>query len=877
MSTVHPSATDLSVFEPPDDYTPDQVERFNLTWSAPPGFIGWFRTINNIPVAVRFMTTGFIFFLIGGIQAVLLRIQLGTPDNTFLDPETYNQIFTMHGTTMMFLFVIPFIEAVANYMLPMLLGTRDLPFPQLTALSFWTYFFGGIFLYSSFAFGMAPNGGWFAYVPLTNVQFSPGLNMDWWDIGLSVAEIAAMGAAAELIIAILRMRAAGMSLARMPIFAWSMLVAAFMIIFAFTPLIVGTAFLEMDRMHFSSFFVPEYGGEPLLWQHIFWVFGHPDVYIMFIPAAGIVSHIVQTFSRRSLVAYPLVVLSLISIGFLSFGLWVHHMFTTGLSPTAYGFFAAASVLIAIPSGVQVFSWIATLWTGMIRWSTPLLFAIGFIVLFVIGGLTGVMVAVVPFDMQVHDSYFVVAHFHYVMVGGAVFPLFAGLYYWIPKMSGKVLNERLGRWNFWVMFTGFHLAFFPMHMLGLLGMPRRIYTYPGGMGWDIHNLVSTIGAFVLAGGVLLFVINVLWSHYGDGGTPAGRDPWGGDTLEWSQESPPAQAQFQALVEVTSRHPMWEQTTLSPVTDPVREQLRMFDWRPLDWRGALVVSMTDGRPLAIVHVPGPTLWPFIMSVSFVCLFAGLLFHSVPSLLLGGALTAVALYFWVRPPKSYDRALGLDHDPAGDRGSPGPDLATDPPGDRLPLAIAGPLANGWWGTVVFNGILGVALVTVLASYFYLGGGPPAPAWGDAPAWPAIALVAITGAGLAQLWVTRRIDTSDGGMRIEQRELDTRWAQAVAVALQVVFLWASIRAWRALGLDPPTDAYASAVFATIGFAGLTTFVAAVMTASGLGWSLRHPRDPRWQASALNGALVGLFAVAAAWLAYATVHFGPVLLAGGG
>ncbi|MGH7483513.1 MAG: cbb3-type cytochrome c oxidase subunit I, partial [Longimicrobiales bacterium] len=335
---------DLSILEPPASYTEEQAERFKRVWSAPPGLLGKLRTVNNIPVARRYMIAGFAFFLIGGVQALLLRIQLGSPENTFLDPETYNQIFTMHGTTMMFLFVIPFIEALANYMMPLLLGTRDLPFPRLTALAFWTYVLGGIFLYSSFLFGVAPNGGWFAYVPLTGKDFSPDINMDWWDIGLSVAELAAMGAAAELIVAVLRMRAAGMSLSRLPVFAWSMLVTAFMIIFAFTPLIVGTALLELDRKELTAFFDVAAGGDPLLWQHLFWIFGHPDVYIMFVPAIGIVSHIVQTFSRRPLLGYPFIVLGIISIGFLSFGLWVHHMFTTGLPQTAMGFFTAASMM-----------------------------------------------------------------------------------------------------------------------------------------------------------------------------------------------------------------------------------------------------------------------------------------------------------------------------------------------------------------------------------------------------------------------------------------------------------------------------------------------------------------------------------------------------
>src|SRR5688572_17576639 len=364
----------MTTFQP----APAQVEAFERTWSEPRGFVGMLRTINNIPVAHRYMLTAGVFFLVGGVQALLMRIQLGTPDNTFLDAETYNQLFTMHGTTMMFLVIIPFIEAVASYVLPLMLGTRDLPFPRLTALSYWTYLFGGLFLYSSFLVGAAPDGGWFAYAPLSGREFSPGLGLDFWDIGLSVAEVSAIGAAAELTIGILRMRAPGMALHRLPLFAWAMLITAVMLVLAFTPLIVGTAFLELDRKGWTRFFDAEAGGKPLLWQHIFWIFGHPEVYIMLLPAVGIVSQIVQTFARRPIVAYPAMVLSMLAIGFLSFGLWVHHMFTTGLSAVAMGFFTAASLMVAVPSGVLVLGWIATLWLGRPVWTTSLLFAVGFI-------------------------------------------------------------------------------------------------------------------------------------------------------------------------------------------------------------------------------------------------------------------------------------------------------------------------------------------------------------------------------------------------------------------------------------------------------------------------------------------------------------------
>ncbi|MGQ0562675.1 MAG: cbb3-type cytochrome c oxidase subunit I, partial [Gemmatimonadota bacterium] len=587
----------------------------------------------------------------------------------------------------------------ANDRLPLLLGTRDMPFPRLTALSYWTYVLGGLFLYSSFLFGVAPDGGWFAYVPLNNVEFSPAINMDYWDIGLSVAEIAAMGAAAELIVAILRMRAPGMTLSRMPLFVWSMLVTAIMIIFAFTPLIVGTAMLELDRKGLTAFFKPQAGGEPLLWQHLFWVFGHPEVYIMFIPAVGIVSQVVQTFSRRPIVGYPFMVAAILSTGFLSFGLWVHHMFAAGVSAAATSFFTATSMVIAIPAGVQVFAWIATIWLGRPVWRTAMLFVIGFLIIFTLGGVTGVMLAAVPFNQQTHDTFFVVAHFHYVLIGGVVFPLFAAMYYWIPKITGRLLDERLGRWNFWLMFVFFNVAFFPMHISGLLGMPRRVYTYPAGLGWDTYNLISTIGAFGFAAAALLFVINFLYSR--KHGRPAGNDPWNGDTLEWSQTSPPAQAQFQMLPSVYTRHPLWQQPDLEyPEAGVARTLHAEFDYKPLDWRGAAVVSVKDGTPKAIVHVPGPTLWPFVMAVAFVFVFAAALLDSMTSLAIGGILTLVALVGWFLPQDTERRALAQT-------------VHTSQRGG-LPLAIAGPESNGFWGTLVLISVLATALLTLLSSYF-------------------------------------------------------------------------------------------------------------------------------------------------------------------
>jgi cytochrome c oxidase subunit I+III len=817
---------------------PDTLEDFERTWDSSPGLLGFLKEVNNIPIAQRYMATGFAFFLLGGLLGVLMRIQLGTPENTFLDPETYNQIFTMHGTTMMFLFVIPFIEALANYMLPLLIGTRDLPFPRMTALSYWSYLFGGIFLYSSFFFAAAPDAGWFAYPPLSNVEYSPGINLDFWDIGLSVAEIAAMGAAAEMIVAILRMRAPGMTLNRLPLFGWAMLVTGVMLIFAFTPLIVGTAMLEFDRKGLTAFFKPEAGGDPLLWQHIFWVFGHPEVYIMFIPAAGIVSHVVQAFARRPLVAYNLMVLSIVATGFLSFGLWVHHMFTTGLSPTALGFFVAASMIIAIPNGVQIFGWIATIYAGRPVWRTPLLFVLGFLVIFTIGGLTGVMVGAAPFDWQAHDTYFLVAHFHYVLIGGVVFPLFAGLYYWLPKMTGRLMSERIGRWHFWLMFVFFNVAFFPMHLSGLLGMPRRVYTYPAGIGLDLPNLISTIGAVGFALSVLLGMVNLVWSLRR--GARAGDNPWEADSLEWSETSPPPNAQFVRIPAVRSRHPMWDRDGLIPSDPRVARQLEQLHARPARWRGALVVSVLEARPRAIVHVPGSTLAPFTMAVAFVFVFAGLLVEKHWLLWVGGVLAAGALVAWFRPKPSEE--LALEEIP----------LQTDDP-DRLPLAVSGTSANGWWGGWVFVAILVTALVTIVSSFFYLGDGPGSWRPEDAallePAgW--LTLLSVPAAALA-LWAVRRLGSGRGN--------PVRVSLALSLLLSAGALWFGIRSYPWQALAPKASAQASVYAGLFGYQWVVLAVVIVMLGIALAWAARRPLDPRGHATVWNAMLVACFAAVSA------------------
>lgn len=457
-------------------------------WRAPPG-IGQLSAVNHTAVGTRYIATGFVFFAVAGLLAMVMRAQLAWAERASVDYATYNELFTMHGTTMMFLFAVPMVEGLAVYLLPKMIGARDLPFPRLGAFTYWCYAFGGLLLYSSFVFDAVPDGGWFMYVPLNSKPYAPGINADFWLLGITFVEISAVLAAIELIVAILKTRAPGMSIDRMPILAWVMLVTAFMIVFGFPPLILGGILLEIERAFGIPFYDPARGGDPLLWQHFFWIFGHPEVYIIFLPATGIVSMVLPTFARAPIAGYTWIVLAVIGTGFISFGLWVHHMFAVGIPLLALSFFSAASMAVAIPSGIQVFAWITTLWRGRPVRSVPLLYILGFLFIFVLGGLTGVMVALVPFDWQVHDTHFVVAHFHYVLIGGVVFPLLAGIYYWLPLHSGRKMLPVLGRWAFWLLFIGFNVTFLPMHLTGLIGMPRRVYTYPAGLGWEHLNALD----------------------------------------------------------------------------------------------------------------------------------------------------------------------------------------------------------------------------------------------------------------------------------------------------------------------------------------------------------------------------------------------------
>ena len=575
-------------------------QELERAWAVPSGFIGWFKVSDHRTIGKRYIVTAFVFFTLAGVQAALMRLQLAVAENTVMGPDRYNQLFTVHGITMMFLFAVPVMEAMGIYLVPLMIGTRNIAFPRLNSFSYYIYLFGGIMLYAALFTNTGPDTGWFSYVPLAGPDYSAGKRVDMFAQLITFTEVAGLAVAVELVATIFKMRAPGMSLNRMPLFVWAMLVTAFMVIFAMPSVVSASTFLLLDRLVGTHFYNPAEGGDALLWQHLFWFFGHPEVYIIFVPALGIVSSIIVTFTQRPAFGYTALVLALVATGFVSFSLWVHHMFATGLPLLGLSFFTAASVIIAVPSGVQIFCWIAAIWRGRPRFQTPLLFVIGFIVIFVLGGLSGVTLASQPLDLQVHDTYYVVAHFHYVLIGGAVFPLIGGIYYWFPKMTGRMLDERLGRWNFWTLFAGFNITFFPMHIVGLQGMPRRIYTYPASMGWTPANLISTFGALFLVAGGAMLIANVIRSARR--GAIAGDNPWGADTLEWGTSSPPPAYNFLQIPVVEGRHALWQRSEDAPVVTGIRS----------DRRQVLVTDVMDAEPVHRTDMPKPTIWPFISAV-------------------------------------------------------------------------------------------------------------------------------------------------------------------------------------------------------------------------------------------------------------------------
>jgi len=613
--------------------------RLSVTWGRAPGLWGWLTTVDHKEVARRYLITALAFFSFGGVLALMMRVQLATPESGLIDPDRYNQIFSMHGTTMMFLFAVPVMEAMAIYLVPLMVGTRAIAFPRLNAFSYWLYLAGGVMIWIAFILNVGPEAGWFTYVPLAGPEYSPGKRTDFWAQMVTFTEVAALAVAVELVATIVKQRAPGMSLDRMPLFVWSILVTALMVIFSMPAVALASGMLISDRLVATHFFNAAEGGSALLWQHLFWFFGHPEVYIIFLPGLGFVSQITETFCRRRVFAYPAMVAALLLTGLLAFGLWVHHMFATGLPRLGYAFYTAASMAIALPSGVQIFCWIATMWESRPRLEVPMLYVIGFIVTFVIGGITGVMVASVPLDLELHDTYFVVAHFHYTLIGGAVFPLLGALTYWFPKMTGRMMGKRMGLTGFALVFLGFHLTFMPMHFVGMMGMPRRVYTYPASMGWEGLNRLSTVGAFVLAIGLLVFAGNLALSLRR--GRLAGPNPWNAASLEWAPASPPPPYNFAHIPVVGGHTPLWDD----------HGRLTYMSGLRVEDRELLLTTAIDATPDLREPSPTPTIWPLLAALATTGLFIWSIFD--PWAVVWGSIPVaitLTLWFW---PKSREPA--------------------------------------------------------------------------------------------------------------------------------------------------------------------------------------------------------------------------------
>jgi cytochrome c oxidase subunit I+III len=775
---------------------PGELERLQAVWKRERG---WrvLTQVNNTVIGLWYIGAALLFLVLGGILALIMRMQLAVPGNDLVDHDLYNQLFTMHGSVMMFLFAVPVVEAIGILLLPAMQGARDLPFPRLSAYAFWAYFVGGLVFFTTIFFDLAPDGGWFMYPPLTSYQFSPGLRTDFWLLGIGFIEISAIAGAIEIVVGILRTRPPGMTLDKMPIYLWAMLIVGAMIIFGFPPVILATALLELERAFHWPFFLAEQGGDPLLWQHLFWLFGHPDVYIIFLPAAGLVSMMVAAMAQTPLVGHRWIVVAMLATGTISFALWVHHMFATGMPHLSLSFFSAASMAVAIPAGLQVFSWIATLWRGNVQRATPTYFLLGFFGVFVMGGLTGVMLAVVPYDWQAHDTYFVVAHLHYVLIGGMLFPVFAGIYYWAPLISGRKLSERMGTWACAIMFIGVNLTFFPMHIAGLAGMPRRVWTYADGYGLETFNLLSTVGAFVFAAGIGIVLLDLLL-HF----RPAGKvdtNPWNAGSLEWL---PTDEYAIRSIPFVTSREPLWEKPTLREEVDAGQHYL---PGTVTGMRETIVTSPIDARPQYLLRLPGSSWLPVLAGVGTAVFFLALTVKWTVVAVSGAVVALASIVMWL---------WEMDPAPSGKLFDIGGELS-------LPDYMSGRSSHSWWAMVVLMLVDGSIFACLIFTFYYLwtvtlSGFPPESL--DLP-------LAGSSVGAVLAW-----GIAAGAMMVANRALGSNEKGTAGIALlaALVAVWiafgSSLHALLGTNLRPQMHGYASTAYTMIAWQGLHAVLLTLM-----------------------------------------------------
>ena len=804
-----------------------ELEALEKAWCRPRGW-QWITAINNNFVGVYYVGAAMLFFVLAGALAVLMRTQLAVPMNGFLPQETYNQFFTVHGTMMMFLFAVPAVEALGVLLLPQMLGARDLPFPRLSAYAFWAYLIGGLFFFSSLFFGLAPDGGWFMYPPLTSMAYSPGINADFWLLGIGFIEISAIAGAIEIIVGVLRTRAPGMTLDKLPIFAWAMLIFAGMIIIAFPSIILSTLLLEIERALGWPFFDALKGGDPLLWQHLFWFFGHPEVYIIFLPAAGAMSTIIPAMARTRLVGYRLVVLAMLATGFISFGVWSHHMFTTGMPTISTSFFSAASMAVSVPAGIQVFAWIATVAAGRMRFSTPGLFVLGGLTIFVMGGLTGVMVAMVPFDWQAHDSYFIVAHLHYVLIGGMVFPMFAAIYYWLPMSSSRPLSERVGKWVFWLMFAGMHLTFLPMHLTGLMGMPRRVYSYLPDRGWEWPNLISTVGAFVFAAAVLLWIIDMIRNFRPFGARDAG-NVFDAPGLEWL---PTGLYSVRSIPVITSRYPLWEQKDLARDVEAGRYFLPNT---VTGERETLVTSTLNAEPQYLQRMPDPSAWHVWAAVFTAGFFVLLTVKAYWPAVISGVLGVYCIVQW---------CWFLDRP----RVQPTADIGA---GIVVPTYASGTSSHGWWAAVITLVVAGMVGTLMGFSYVFLWSRSP-DLWAPPPGVGSMAaVIAAYVAAAALAWAACRVLRLDRSRSAAVATL----LMVVAAALAGAGWWTDLQAWTATGLEASATTQGATVFALLSWQGLFAGLVGMMGLYAIA---------RWLAGHVEAARPSTFDLIALFIVFA-------------